>query len=146
MSVQALTPQEIEGRGLSEANVWYVVNVTKNHISGFKPGKDGEEDNPFEMPWYDEGPRSTPVFFDEADAERCRFIVSKQAFIQNDRLEIESEPYADVVKRAGQWDVSIRAFDSDRAKIWFEKYADLTLTREWEESRHQLGPREDPYA
>src|SRR5262245_40544409 len=127
MPTQALTQQEIEDLGLSNSDVWYVINVTENHISGFKPGKEGEEDNPFEMPWYDEGPRVTPVFFDKADAETCRFIVSKDAFLQNDTLGIEDEPYPDVLKRAIQWGVGIRAFDSERAKQWFEEYADKTI-------------------
>ena len=115
MTVPALTPEEVEERGLNDSIVWYVYNETEKHASGFERRDGGEG-------------RITPVFVEKEDAETCRFIVGKTAYLQNHVLTVKSAHLQDLIRDVdGEWEFHLQVWDGERAKKWFEEYGDITF-------------------
>lgn len=143
MPVKPISPEEIAEKGM-ETRVWYVINETQDHILGFPPAVEkGQEDSRL-PPWNDSYERVTPVFLEKEDAETLKFIASKQAYLQNDKLDVESEGYRDIRERvAGHPEFTLQMFDSERAKQWFKDYEDILRTRKFEEARKLISESEE---
>lgn len=124
MSVQSISPQEIAERGLNSHVVWFVYNETDQEVSGFSAsgGRQG---------------RITPVFLEKEDAETCRFIASKQAYLQKSSLGIRSEIFQTLFEEIveDEPEFTLQLYDSNRAKEWFKQFENILLTREFEETR-----------
>lgn len=123
MTIRGLTPKEVRESGLEGSVVWYVVNVSKGHVSGF-PEKTVDVSS-FNLPYTDPYERITPVFLSKEDAETCRSIVSRGAFLQNDVLMVENESYSDIEARIKDHpEFKLQLFDAERAKKLFSNPTD----------------------
>jgi hypothetical protein len=135
MLLPGLNEKEVAERGLNNKEVWYVVNLTKNHISGF-PAQ--TEDKIEIRDVGDPYKRIAPVFLEKEHAETVKYLFSKTAYVQNDKLDVESEIYQDIAERIKNYpEFQLQLYDSERGEAWLNQYKDFLSTREFEENRNK---------
>lgn len=117
MAAQAISPKEIEEKGLNKKPVWYVFNETTKEIPGF--------------PSTSSNGRITPVFLEQEDAETFKFIVSKQAYYQDVTLSVQSEVFQKLFEEIieDEPEFALQMYGPDEAKEWFKDFQEILRTR-----------------
>ncbi len=135
MLIPGLTEKEVEKQGLSNKEVWYVISLTDKVILGLaEQTEDDKEIRDVGDPYK----RITPVFVEKRHAETAKYLVSKTAYIQDTKVDVESETYQDIAKRVKNYpEFSLQFYDSERGEQFLKQYEDLLRTREFEENRNK---------
>ncbi|HEX8196377.1 MAG TPA: hypothetical protein VF571_09330 [Pyrinomonadaceae bacterium] len=135
MKVTGLNAEEVVKQGLSNSNVWYVVNLTQNNVMGFaaqigdKP-EIRDAGDPYE--------RITPVFVEKKHAETVQYLASKNAYTQDDKFGIENDTYQNIIERIkDDPEFSLQFYDSERGEQFIQQYEEFLSTREFEEKRNK---------
>lgn len=123
MATKAISPKEIEEKGLNKRPVWFVFNETKQEVPGFP--SDNSND------------RKTPVFLEKEDAETFKFIVSKLPYYQDCTLSIQSEVFQKLFEETveDEPEFMLQMYGPDEAREWFKDFQDILQFREFEETR-----------
>jgi hypothetical protein len=117
MTAQAISPKEIEEKGLNKRPVWYVFNETKKEVPGFPSTTSND--------------RITPVFLEKKDAETFKFIISKQPYYQDVTLSIQSEIFQKLFEEIieDEQEFALQMYGPDEAREWFKDFQDILRTR-----------------
>lgn len=133
MKVPGLSAKEVAERGLSNTEVWYVVNITQNNVAGFA---EQIEDSPEVRDVGDPYKRITPVFAEKGYAEAVKYLASKNAYAQGDKFDVESDTYQNIQDRIKEFpEFSLQFYDLERGKQFLHEHKAFLSTRKFEETR-----------